>query len=293
MNRTHRYGCLRLTTLAVALAFSAGLLADEPKVVVPAYNTMSDEQEVSLGREVSVGIEKEMKLSFIELPSVHSYVSDLGLRIAKASRRAQLPYSLKVVNTKVVNAFALPGGFIYVNRGLIEWARSESELAAVLGHEVGHVVGRHGANAISRMTTADALFSEASRILLGDDLPARLLKQAGGPVAFMAMMKYSRHQEFEADLLGYYNVQRAGHSADGMVDLFKHFGEQRNGGPLDGLMTIIQSHPAPADREAQIVNEMRGFPPKAGLPRDSDAFKQIQAELKRLPPPPAAKTTSS
>ena len=87
----------------------------------------------------------------------------------------------------------------------------------------------------------------------------------------------------QADLLGFYNLQRAGWSPDGMVDLFKHFGERATG--IESLMAISESHPAPADREQQMTNEMKKFPPKAGLTRDSAEFKAVQAELKSLPRP--------
>ena len=98
-------------------------------------------------------------------------------------------------------------------------------------------------------------------MLLGDDLPARLSKQVGGPVALIALLKYSRTDELQADLLGFYNLQRAGWDPNGMVDLFKHFGERG----VESLMAIIESHPAPADRELQITNELKKFPAKSGL----------------------------
>ncbi len=277
------------TLLGTALVFLVVLAvsAEEPKIVVPAYNTMTDQQEVALGKEAAAGIEKERKLTFVAVPLVQEYVETLGQKLATTSRRAGIPYSFKVVDTMDVNAFALPGGFVYVNRGLIEWARSESELTAVLGHEIGHVVGRHGANNVSRMTTADSLVSEASRILLGDDMPARVLKQVGGPVAFLAIMKYSRTAELEADLLAYYHVQRGGWNPSGMVDLFAHLGE-RASTLADTFGSFASSHPAPSEREAQIKAEMTKFPPKTGLARSSDAFAAAQAELKKLPRPRAA-----
>ena len=105
------------------------------------------------------------------------------------------------------------------------------------------------------MSTADSLVSEASRILLGDDMPARMLKQVGGPVAFLALMKYSRKAEIEADLLAYYHVQRGGWNPSGMVDLFAHLGE-RPPNLTDAFGSFASSHPTPAEREAQIKAEM-------------------------------------
>jgi len=281
-----RRGRLIVAGAACVVTFALGLRAEEPKVEPPSYNRMTDAEEVALGREATEAIEKERKLTFVTVPAVQNYVSEMVKRIASQSRRPQLTYSAKVVNTMTVNASALPGGFVYVNRGIVEWARSESELASVLSHEIGHVAGRHGANNLARLSSADSLILEASSRLLGTPAPALILKQIGGPVAFMALMKYSRTDELQADLLGFYTMQRAGWHPDGMVDLFKHLGDQSS--PMDSILAITQSHPATTDRVAQIVNEMKQFPPKGELARDSAEFKAVQSELKKLPKPAAS-----
>lgn len=282
-NPTRRQAIWSALSLAAGTTLPSAALAEEPKVEVPPYNRMSDEDEIKLGKEAAEGIEKEKKLKFVELPEIKKYVDELFQKVAKSSRRSNIPYSIKIVDTKEINAFALPGGFCYVNRGLLQWARSESELAGVLGHEVGHVVGRHGANMISRLTATESILGEASRILLGSDAPAKLLMQVGGPVALLAMLKYTRIQEFEADLLGFYNMQRASWHPQGMINLFKHFGEKS--GAADSLFAVLNSHPAPADREQQVTAEMKKFPPDPKLAHDSEGFKAMQAKLKALPPP--------
>jgi beta-barrel assembly-enhancing protease len=268
---------------SLGLASVVRAFAEEPKPEIPPYNKMSDAGEIRLGKEAAAGIEKEENLKFVEVGSVRDYVEDMFHKIAKNSRRPNLPYSIKIVDTKEINAFALPGGFTYLNRGLLEWARSESEMVATLAHEVGHVVGHHGANNISRESTADSLLTEASQVLFGDDLPARLLKQAGGPVLFLANMKFSREEESQADLFGYYNMQRAGWDPRGMTELFQHFSEQETA--FDPLFTITASHPASSERKARIEEELRQFPPRPGLTHDSDHFHKVQAVLKKLPPP--------
>jgi len=268
---------------SLGLAGSARAFAEEPRVEVPPYNKLTDQQEIKLGRDAAAGIEKEKNLYFVEHSGVHGYVEDMFHKITRTCRRPNLPYSIRIVDTKEINAFALPGGFVYLNRGLMEWAHSESELAATLSHEVGHVVGRHGANAVSRATTLDSILTEASNVVFGGDFAARLLEQVGGPVALLAMLKFSREQELEADLFGFYNMQRAGWNPSGMVELFRRFGEQES--ILDPLFTITSDHPASSERQSQIVSEMRSYPPRAGLSSDSEAFRKAQAELKKLPPP--------
>ena len=279
----NRRTVLHLTTPLFAFAVVAALSAQEPRVSVPPYNTMTDDQEIALGREAADAIEAEEHLTFVEAAAVRTYVSSLVAPLARASQRPQMRYSIKVVDTPDINAFALPGGFLYVNRGLMEWARNESELAGALSHEINHVVGRHGANNISRMMMADSLLFEASRVLTGDEAPARILKRIGGPVAFLAAMKFSREDELQADLLAYYNVQRAGWSPDGMVELLRHLGERSNN--VDALLAFTSSHPVPADREFQIVNEMRNAPPRQDLVHDRANFRSAQDALKRLPRP--------
>ena len=280
----NRRTVLHLTTPLFAFAVVAALSAQEPRVSVPPYNTMTDDQEIALGREAAEAIEAEEHLRFVEAAAVRTYVSSLVAPLARASQRPQMRYSIKVVDTPDINAFALPGGFLYVNRGLMEWARNESELAGALSHEINHVVGRHGANNISRMLVADSLLFEASRVLTGDEAPARILKRIGGPVAFLAAMKFSREDELQADLLAYYNVQRAGWSPDGMVELLRHLGERSNN--VDALLAFTSSHPVPADREFQIVNEMRNVPPRQDLVHDRADFRSVQDVLKRLPRSP-------
>lgn len=275
----------RHVLVSLIAAGGLGLRADEPKPAVPSYNNLSDEQEISLGREIANSLEKERKLKFIEQDGIHSYFNSAFQKVAKASRRSNIPYSIKIVDTKAVNAFALPGGFVYLYRGLIESSGNECEVMGALAHEVGHVVGHHGANALCRARAADSLLSEASRVFLGSEGPAHLLEQLGGPVAALALLKYDRQQELEADLLGFYNIQRAGWSPKGMVSLFKRFDDSST--PLDSLLSFTSDHPTPAERENQIVEEMKICRVPGDLAVDSDGFRQIQAEVKRLPPPPS------
>lgn len=265
------------------------LYASEPKPEVPAYNNMSDAQEVALGREIAKSLEKDQKLKLIENHDIHSYFNEGLQKIAKSSRRPQIQYSLKIVDTTSVNAFALPGGFVYLYRGLIQACENENEVVGALAHEVGHVAARHGANALCRATAADSLFSEASRVLLGTEEPAHILEQLGGPVAALALLKYDRQQELEADLLGFYNIQRAGWDPNGMLRLFKRFDDSTT--PVDTVLNFASDHPTPAEREDQIVAEMKECRVPANLTVTSLRFKEMRAKVEALPPPP--KKTSS
>jgi len=267
-------------------AFAAAVsrtFASEPKIAVPSYNRMTDSEEMAAGRELSKTLEKQENLKFVDLPQIQRYADRILERLAKASQRPNLDYSIKVVDTKEINAMALPGGFVYLNRGLIEAAHDESEMVAALAHEVGHVAGHHGANNMTRESSADSLVSEASRVLLGDEGPAKILKQIGSPVAALALLKYDRSQELEADILGYYNMQRAGWGPNGMLSMFKRFDD--SAGPTDYLFSFVSTHPSWSEREEQIKEEMRQSPPSNRLLSDSNDFRSVQAEIKKLPPP--------
>src|SRR5688572_18949362 len=128
---------LGIVRLAVVAAIPLALLAQNPF-------SLSEKDELELGRHAAAEIDKNIIL--IEDPAIVKFIDDLGQTLVRKSGRAGIAYSFKVVNSPEINAFALPGGFIYVNRGLIEVAETQNELAGVLGHEIGHVVGRHGAD---------------------------------------------------------------------------------------------------------------------------------------------------
>ena len=279
----HGFGWPPFSIAALCLSLTVVLNGAEPKIVTPEYNKMTDADEVALGKEAARQIEAHQKLQFITSARVVDYVNRVTQKVAAQSRRPQLTYTAKVVDSTVVNAFALPGGLIYVERGLIERVSSEAELVAVLAHEVGHVVGRHGANNISRYLSANSLLREFMSRIVGNEWPAQLVQTVGGPVAFLTLMKYSRTDELQADLLGYYNMQRAGWSVDGMVTLFEQFEKDAPPSSFDSLLSIVGSHPSPSDRKAQVLEENRISSPKPALTRNSDEFMAIQAEVRKLP----------
>jgi beta-barrel assembly-enhancing protease len=280
----HASHASRRKLLASLLAVPAiKLHGSEPKPDVPAYNNMSDDQEVSLGRDIAKSLEKDRKFRFIESPDIHSHFNDAFQKIAESSRRPNMPYSLKIVDTKTDNAFALPGGFVYLFRGLIESCENENEVMAALAHEVGHVAAHHAANALCRAKAADSLFSEASRVLLGGEEPAHILEQIGGPIAALALLKYDRNQELEADLLGFYNIQRAGWHPNGMLRLFKRFDDSTT--LVETVLNFASDHPTPAYREQQIVQEMKECRVPDNLAVTSSRFREVQAKVKALPPP--------
>src|SRR5262245_50615793 len=136
-----------VVTLVVLLAVALPLRADRTQMK-PGFNLFSPQQDVEMGRQVAQDAERQLPM--LNNRQAQAYIDSLGRRLAARAPGEKYPYQFKIVNDKAINAFALPGGFIYVNRGTIEAAKSEGELASVLSHEIAHVALRHGTNQVSK-----------------------------------------------------------------------------------------------------------------------------------------------
>lgn len=257
--------------------------AEEPVPSKALYNTFSDEEEMSMGRQAADEVEKKYKI--LSDPEIESYVQEIGSRLAATSRRPTLDYHFKVVDTSAVNAFSLPGGYVYVDRGLLDFVASESELAGVIGHEVGHVVAYHSMNDVARRWLVDRLVYEGQKAgLVSDQQIHDMLQQYGGAALLFVNRKFNREEENEADLLGLYNTERAGWDPNGLVTFLNRltaFGADR-----DIVKLLLRRHPLPEERVETLSNELKLHPPRAGLTRSGAAFKSLREQLKRLPPSP-------
>ena len=258
---------------AVLLVFAVGCSRFQE------LNLLTDEDEVAMGKQFAEEIEKETEL--YEDPVATAYISRLGQELAKVSQRNDLEYSFKIVDTDDINAFALPGGYLYVNRGLISAATNEAELAGVLAHEIGHVVGRHGAKSLSRQMPL-ALLSE---VFLGND--PTLLKQivAGilGTAAQIKMLEYGRDAELEADAYSVQNLYDAGYDPNGITYFFEQLMtvETREPGKIEQRLA---THPPTKERIDKSRTLIQQLPPKAGLETDSAEFRRIQKRLPKIQP---------
>ena len=269
-NRLRRYTAICLSiSLAMLTSFACG-------GAVQNFNIVSDAQEIEMGGQFSNEIEKELKL-FTD-PEVVKYIQDLGQDLAKVSKRADITYHIKVVDTDDVNAFALPGGFLYVNRGLISIADTESELAGVMGHEIGHVVGRHGAKSLSRQYGLQIL----TGLIVGRDpsVSRQIAAQFAGIGGTLGMFHYSREAEREADALGVQELYDAGIDPDGIAKFFEKLMSLHESEP-SGLSSLFSTHPPSSERVQNARADIALLPQKAGLRADSDRFQRIK---KRLPP---------
>ena len=216
---------------------------------------------------------------------VVAYIDSLGQAIVRASNLSMFEYHFGVVNSQEVNAFALPGGFLYVNRGLIEAAETESELAGVIGHEIGHVVGHHGARQVSKHYGLAVLVEMIAGGQENSSLAREIAGQFASLGAGLTLMKYGRMAEQEADAFAVQATYKAGIDPEGVARFFEKLLALHEREPT-GVAVWFSTHPPTRERIAFVRNEIAKLPPKSGLQRTSARFAHIQARVKALPPPP-------
>ena len=266
----------------VVLALCVGLPLWGHPAAAQLLGALSEQEEIEVGRQATTEIEKDLTLLSDEV--VTSYVSELGRALASASERAALEYTFKVVDSSEINAFALPGGFVYLNRGLIEAADNEAEVAGVLGHEIGHVVARHGAEQVQRASYANLGLSVLGSIL-GGGTRGQIANIAAEMAASGVFMKFGRDAEREADRLGAANVAAAGLDPNGMITFFEKLGALRDG-QSNVVERFFASHPQPAERVENIQDLVLTLRRTGDFSSTSRRFDEVKARLDDLPRPP-------
>lgn len=245
---------------------------------------ISTSQEVALGRQYAAEIHQQLPI--VGDAAIDSYINALGSRLAQRTQRRDIGYRFYVVNTDAVNAFAIPGGFVYVNRGLIEETRNLSELAAVLAHEIAHVDERHGAEQLERLQRANIGLTLAY-ILIGraPGTLERLAIDVGGAALFAS---YSRSAEREADDRAIAMLVGSGIDPRGMVTFFDTLLRERRRRPST-LEQWFSTHPLTEDRIRATERQIERYPQTLldGLIRNTPEFEAFQARVRALPPPPA------
>ena len=231
-------------------ALAATGCATNPATGKSQLSFFGEEAELAMGRDVAEEIAATGAI--YEDEELNGYVSEVGLRLAEASERPYLPWRFQVLDDPTVNAFALPGGWVYVTRGILAHLESEAELAAVLGHEIGHVTARHAVNQMSKQLLASAALIAAS--IHDEDIA----EWAGlGEIGLGLMfLQHGRSDERQADDLGLRYVLRAGYDPQEMPELFamlERIGEAAGEG---GLPTWLSSHPDPGARRDRIAGEV-------------------------------------
>src|SRR5262245_60758830 len=263
--------------LAVALTAYA---ADSRTRLKPGWNLFSPQQDVELGREVSRQAERELPI--LNDRQANAYISALGRQLAAHAQGENYPYQFKLVNDTAINAFALPGGFVYVNRGVIQTADDEAQVAGVIAHEIAHVALRHGTNQASKAYVAQAPLAILGGVL-GSNSVGGVLAQLG--ISFAAnsiLLKYSRDAESQADLMGSQILYDSGYDPRAMVEFFEKIQKESRGRAVQ----FLSDHPNPENRISNVQHEIErlgGIAPNAR--RDSPDFHNVKMSLASLPAP--------
>jgi predicted Zn-dependent protease len=230
--------------LFALIAALATACATNPATGKRQLSFMSEDQEIQMGRELDAQVRQEMGIYQDE--ALGKYVEDIGMRLARLSPRPNLPWHFTIIDSPAVNAFALPGGYIYITRGIVAAMNSEAQLAGVIGHEIGHVTARHTAQQITRSQIAGV--GLLAGMILSSDVAryGELAQQSLG----LLFLKFSRDDETQADELGIRYCTKAGYDPREIPPTYDMLGRLalREGG---GLPSWMSTHPDPGDRKVR------------------------------------------
>ncbi len=235
----------------------------------PVFTLISEEREVELGKLYIPSYIDKFEGLYPE-KEVQKYVNYLGLKIAKITER-KVPYKFYVVNSGIVNAFALPGGPVVITRGLFLQLDNESQLAGVLAHELGHINARHHVKFLEKQLALSILLQIGS-LLVPQDLTGEILLQLGQISASLLTLKFSRDQEREADKYGFLYAFKAGYSPQGMIEVFEKFKKLEKKRPPEWLST----HPLPESRIKETKRYIATFKPTGILIKDTQKFHTVK-----------------
>jgi predicted Zn-dependent protease len=255
-------------------------------VVMAAGCGISQQQEVQLGAEQAQQVNAQLPI--IQDPTINRYLNAVGDSLAKLTSRSDLEWHFAMVNTNEFNAFALPGGYIYVNRGVAERSDRLDQFASVIAHEIGHVVLRHSVKQMEQMQGANVGVTIACVLT---SVCNSGLGQTGIQVAGSAIFaKFSREDEAQADAAGVEEMVRAGLNPNGMPEMFEKLLAERQSQP-GALDAWFADHPLEEDRIAATRAQIAKYPPAViqTLSTDSRAFQDFKARVRSLPAPPQAR----
>jgi len=262
------------------ILISMTALAERTKLK-PATND-PPQDDIKLG--LAAAAEAEKQLVLIQNPDANSYITSLGNSlVAKAPNDNRFPFTFKIVDDKSINAFALPGGPIYVNRGAIEAADNEAQIAGVIGHEAGHVLLRHGMAQAKKAQLTQGIIGGLG-ILFGNSTAGQIAGAAGAFAGSSILLRYSRDAESQADLMGTQILFDTGYDPTAMAVFFDKMARDHKGSKAE---QFFSNHPIPANRVKKVNDEIMRIGAVPPNPRtDTAAFQRVKKLLLALPDPP-------
>jgi Zn-dependent protease with chaperone function len=271
------------SSVALALLLCSTLAAGQTRITAPP-NNYTPAQDVELG--VKAAAEARQQLPVMRDDEVTSYVEDIGQRLVAAIptelRRSEFRYTFEVINVREINAFALPGGPMFVNRGMIEAAHTEGEVAGVMAHELSHVVLRHGTAQASKATKYE--IGQVAGAVIGSIIGGGWGQVISTGTQFglgAGFLRFGREFEQQADLEGAQIMARAGYDPRDMANIFRTIEQQGgSGGPQ-----WLSDHPNPGNRYDYITREAQSLRVENPI-RDTRGFEQVRSHLGQLPPAP-------
>lgn len=271
-NRFSKLTSLYITVAVLALILTCHTGCSSPLVkALSDVNIFTDAEELQFGKAYVAEHEKAIKL--YTDPVVTNYINALGQSLVRHSKRSNIAYTFKVVDKKGVNAYAVPGGFIYIHLDLIRMAETESALAFVLGHEIGHIVGQHSMKRLTKVYGIEIV----KRIILDED-SGEAKKLITEIIAAGLLFRYSRDNERESDFYGVQNIYDAGISPEGATEFFETLQTLQKREPST-LEKLISTHPVHSERLTNVQSHIKNLPPKSGLRHDSSDFRAVKRRL--------------
>jgi predicted Zn-dependent protease len=271
---------LSIALLSLSLLVTV-LFAQGPHEFHPGFNLFSPQQDVQLGLEQAAQVRKQMPI--VNDPVLTNYVNTIGKRLANTqeARASGFPFSFQVVADPSINAFALPGGPMFINTGLLKAVDNEAQLAGVMGHEMSHVILRHGTNQASKQQLL-SLPAILGQQLAGTSLVGQLAQLGIGLGANSVFLKFSRTAESQADLTGSHIMAEAGYNPIEMARFFSKLNEQ--GG--QHAPQFLSDHPNPDNRQHAIEEEAARLPQQNYSYQTGEFAKMKQAVSKIHEPKP-------
>lgn len=272
---------------SVALLLCAlPVLAQGPTQIKPGFNLFSRQQDVQLGQESATEVRKQRTI--IKDPTLTAYVNDVGQRLmaSKEAKASGFPFTFEVVADPSINAFALPGGPMFINTGLLRAVDSEAQLAAVMGHEMSHVILRHGTNQLSKDNFIE-LFAMLGGQIAGSSggMLGQLTQLGIGVGANTVLLKFSRTAETQADIMGSHLMAEAGYDPIEMAKFFDKLNAEGGSKSIE----FLSDHPNPGNREKTIAQEAARLPQHT-YGYQTGKFPQMKKVVATIrEPPPKAK----